>query len=107
MEEVTAYLKDRQEKEIEMDKAFIQVLPYIVGDWRSLSLPKIFQLEVDYKGWDDRKYMIVYRLAEKMRIGVQTTLETEIDGEIATAPLDFPGGIKSLFIISDLSAELL
>ena len=90
-----------------MDKAFIQVLPYIVGDWRSLSLPKIFQLEVDYKGWDDRKYMIVYRLAEKMRIGVQTTLETEIDGEIATAPLDFPGGIKSLFIISDLSAELL
>jgi hypothetical protein len=107
MQDVTDYLKDRNEKEIELDKAFIQVLPYIVGDWRGLSLPKIFQLEVDYKGWDDRKFMVIYRLAEKMRIGVQTELETEFDGEVATAPLDFPGGIKSLFIISDLAGELL
>ena len=107
MEEVTKYLRDRQEKEIEIDKAFIQVLPYTIADWRDLSLTKIFSLEVDYKSWDDRKYMLMYRLAEKMRIGVQTTLETTIDGEAAKAPLDFPGGIKSLFIISDLSGELL
>ena len=107
MEEVTSYLRDRQEKEIEIDKAFIQILPYTVSDWRQLSLTKIFSLEVDYKAWDDRKYMIMYRLAEKMRIGVQTELYTEVDGEPAKAPLDFPGGIKSLFIISDLSGELL
>ena len=46
--------------------------------------------------------MIVYRLAERMKIGVQTELETTFDGEIAKAPLDFPGGIKvfSLFQIS-------
>jgi len=49
----------------------------------------------------------MYRLAEKMRIGVQTELYAEVDGEPAKAPLDFPGGIKSLFIISDLSGELL
>ena len=107
MEEVTSYLRDRQEKEIEIDKAFIQILPYTVSDWRQLSLTKIFSLEVDYKAWDDRKYMLMYRLAEKMRIGVQTELETTVDGEVAKAPLDFPGGIKSLFIISDLSGELL
>jgi hypothetical protein len=107
MEEVTSYLRDRQEKEIEIDKAFIQILPYTVSDWRQLSLTKIFSLEVDYKAWDDRKYMLMYRLAEKMRIGVQTELYTEVDGEPAKAPLDFPGGIKSLFIISDLSGELL
>ena len=107
MEEITKYLRDRQEKEIEIDKAFIQVLPYTVSDWRDLSLTRIFSLEVDYKAWDDRKYMLMYRLAEKMRIGVQTELETTVDGEVAKAPLDFPGGIKSLFIISDLSGELL
>ena len=107
MEEITKYLRDRQEKEIEIDKAFIQVLPYTVADWRDLSLTRIFSLEVDYKAWDDRKYMLMYRLAEKMRIGVQTELENTVDGEVAKAPLDFPGGIKSLFIISDLSGELL
>ena len=107
MQEITKYLKDRQEKEVEFDKAFIQVLPYITPDWRQLNLPKIFNLEVDYKSWDQNKFMVIYRLAEKMKIGVETTLEMEFDGEIAKAPLDFPGGIKSLFIISDLAGELL
>lgn len=107
MQEITKYLKDRQEKEVEFDKAFIQVLPYITPDWRQLNLPKIFSLEVDYKAWDQNKFMVIYRLAEKMKIGVETTLEMEYDGEIAKAPLDFPGGIKSLFIISDLAGELL
>ena len=107
MEEVTSYLKDRQEKGVELDKAFVQILPYIADNWRNLNLPGIFNLEVDYKSWSEKKFMIIYRLAEKMKIGVETTLETEFDGEIAKAPLDFPGGIKSLFIISDLAGELL
>ena len=107
MQEITAYLKDRQEKDIEIDKAFIQVLPYMQPDWRSLSLTKIFQLEIEYKAWDEKKFMVIYRLAERMRIGVQTELEATFDGEIAKAPLEFPGGIKSLFIISDLAGELL
>ena len=91
MQEITKYLK----------------LPYITPDWRQLNLPKIFNLEVDYKAWSEKKFMVIYRLAEKMKIGVETTLEMEFDGEIAKAPLDFPGGIKSLFIISDLAGELL
>lgn len=107
MQEITKYLKDRQEKEVEFDKAFIQVLPYITPDWRQLNLPRIFSLEIDYKSWDQNKFMVIYRLAEKMKIGVETTLEMEYDGEIAKAPLEFPGGIKSLFIISDLAGELL
>ena len=107
MQEITNYLRDRQEKDQDFDKAFIQVLPYIESDWRALGLNKIFQLELNYKGWDEKKFMIVYRLAERMKIGVQTELETTFEGEKATAPLDFPGGIKSLFIISDLAGELL
>ena len=107
MQEITQYLKDRQEKDVDLDRAFVQVLPYIADDWRKLNLPGIFNLEVDYKAWDEKKFMVIYRLAEKMKIGVETTLEQEYDGEIATAPLDFPGGIKSLFIISDLAGELL
>jgi hypothetical protein len=107
MQEITKYLKDRQEKGAEYDKAFIQVLPYLISDWRALNLKKIFELEIEYKGWDERKFMVVYRLAERMKIGIETTLEKEIDGEVAKAPLNFPGGIKSLFIISDLAGELL
>lgn len=107
MQEITQYLKDRQEKDQDFDKAFIQVLPYMQADWRTLNLNKIFQMEMEYKGWDEKKFMVVYRLAERMKIGVSTELETTFDGETVKAPLDFPGGIKSLFIISDLAGELL
>ena len=107
MQEITAYLKDRQEKDLDFDRAFIQVLPYLQSDWRNLNMSKIFQLEMEYKGWDEKKYMVIYRLAERMKIGVQTELQTTHEGEEVKAPLDFPGGIKSLFIISDLAGELL
>ena len=107
MQEVTAYLKDKQEKEQDFDRAFIQVLPYMQEDWRGLNLKKIFNMELEYKSWDEKKFMVVYRLAERMKIGVQTNLETTFEGETVKAPLDFPGGIKSLFIISDLAGELL
>jgi len=107
MQEVTKYLKDRKENDQEIDQAFIQVLPYIVSDWRGLNAKKIFELEIEHKRWSEKKFMVIYRLAEKMKIGVSTTLEKEIDGEVFKAPLEFPGGIKSLFIISDLSGELL
>ena len=107
MQELTSYLKDRNEKEQDFDKAFIQVLPYMQPDWRTLNLNKIFQMEMEYKGWDEKKFMVVYRLAERMKIGVATNLESTFDGETVKAPLDFPGGIKSLFIISDLAGELL
>lgn len=107
MQEVTKYLKDRQEKGVEFDKSFVQILPYMVSDWRGLNLKKIFELEVEYKGWQERKFMVIYRLAERMKVGIETTLEKEVEGELIKAPLDFPGGIKSLFIISDLAGELL
>ena len=107
MQEITQYLKDRQEKDQDFDKAFIQVLPYMQADWRTLNLNKIFQMEMEYTGWDEKKFMVVYRLAERMKIGVSTELETTFDGETVKDALDFPGGIKSLFIISDLAGELL
>ena len=51
--------------------------------------------------------MVVYRIAEKLKIGVKSELKVDRQGEEVLVPLNFPGGIKSLFIISDLSSELL
>jgi hypothetical protein len=107
MEYVTKYLIEKQQKDVDFDKAFIQVLPYLIEDWRELNFKKMFDMEIDYSSWSSTKFMLVYRLAEKMKIGIDTTLEKEIEGDVVKAPLDFPGGIKSLFIISDLSGELL
>jgi hypothetical protein len=107
MEEISKYLKTQQESRKRWDQAFIQILPYIQLDWRGFSQKEIFNQEVAFQGWNEKKYMVSYRLAEKMKIGAQPEMEVDVDGETVMLPLDFPGGIKSLFIISDLAGELL
>jgi hypothetical protein len=107
MEEVTKYIREQQEGKKRWDQAFVQVLPYVQLDWRGFNTKEIFNQEVAFQGWDEKKYMVVYRLAEKMKIGAEPEMEVDIEGETVSVPLEFPGGIKSLFIISDLAGELL
>ena len=107
MEEVTKYIRTQQEGKKRWDQAFVQVLPYVQLDWRGFNTKEIFNQEVAFQGWDEKRYMVVYRLAEKMKIGAEPEMEVDVEGETVTVPLEFPGGIKSLFIISDLAGELL
>jgi hypothetical protein len=48
-------------------------------------------------------------LVEKAKIGVKPEFAFPCDscGEEVAVPLTFPGGIKALFIIQDISSELL
>ena len=107
METITKYIKEQQEQNKRWDQAFVQILPYIQLDWRGFNTKEVFNQEVAFQGWNEKKYMVMYRLAEKMKIGAQPEMEVDVDGEMVKLPLDFPGGIKSLFIISDLAGELL
>lgn len=108
MQAITEYIKEKEQGRKPWDRAFMQIYPYIQTDWRGVDEKKIFADEVESKGWSEKKYMIIYRLAEKMRIGAQPELVAQIGGEEVRAQVDtFPGGIKSLFVIQDLSGELL
>jgi hypothetical protein len=107
MEVVTKYVRTQNEQKKRWDQSFVQILPYIQMDWRGFNEKEVFNQEVAFQGWNEKKYMVTYRLAEKMKIGAQPEMEVDVDGELVRLPLDFPGGIKSLFIISDLAGELL
>jgi len=107
METVTDYIKTKQINGGQWDQAFLQVLPYIQQDWRGFNERSIFQGEIDFQGWSERKYMLVYRLAEKMRVGIKPEMLVQHeDGEVLV-PINFRDGLKSLFIISDITGELL
>jgi rRNA maturation protein Nop10 len=90
------------------DKAWTQVLPYMQLEWRGFKEKNIFDGEVDFKSWDIKKYNIIYNIAEKMKIGVKPNIVhecTECGAEVTTK-VDFPGGIKGLFMLPDISSEL-
>jgi hypothetical protein len=109
MRVITDFIKDKEEKKQSWDKAFLQIVPYIHREWRGFDEKALFDMEVQYQGWSMTKYTTMFRLAEKMRIGVKQEMVHGCDrcGAEVTVPVDFPGGVKSLFIVPDLDSELL
>jgi len=107
MEQVTDYIRIRQIEKKPWDQAYLQILPYIQKDWRGFNEASIFKGEVSFNAWNEKKYMLVYRLAEKMKIGVQPEMLVQHEDEEVLVPITFRDGIKSLFIIQDIAGELL
>lgn len=109
MRAITDYIRKREEENKSWDKSSIAILPYIQREWRGFNEREIFSAMTAFQGWDTGKYSLVYRLVEKMKIGIKPEFVypcQSCGGEVAV-PLSFPGGIKSLFIIQDISSELL
>jgi len=106
---ITDYIRDREEKNQSWDKSTLAILPYLQREWRGWNEKDIFAKITSFQGWDATKYTIVYRLAEDLKIGVKPELvfPCKSCGEEVTVPLTFPGGIKALFVIPDISSELL
>ena len=64
MQKVTKYIKEKQEQGQLADQSLIQLIPYLHSDWRSFNEKTIFNFEVEMNGWNNRRYALVYKLAE-------------------------------------------
>ena len=107
MEKMTAYIKNRREKEENIDQSILQIMPYLIQDWRGFTEKDIFQFEVEMNGWDKRKYSLIYKLAEQMKVGIQPEMKVQLEDEWESVPISFRDGIKALFIVQNISGELL
>jgi len=109
MREVTKYIQKTQQEGKKLDQSFIKVLPYMVQEWRGFSETSIKNMEVEFMRWDTTKYQTMSKLTEMTRVGVKEELSHNCSkcGTELRTPISFPGGIKSLFVISDISGELI
>jgi hypothetical protein len=89
MQKMTAYIKDRQEKKEKIDQSVLQVMPYMVSEWRGFTDKEIFKFEVE------------------MKVGVKPDMSVQIGDDWEDVPIGFRDGIKSLFIVQDFASELL
>jgi hypothetical protein len=109
MMEITKYIQKKQQEGKKLDQSFIKVLPYLESDWRGFNDSRINNLEIEFMAWDTTKYNTMYALTDMCRVGVKENLHAHCEkchSEVTT-PISFPGGIKSLFVVSDLAGELL
>ena len=70
MQEITKYIKERRDKEQNIDQSLIQIAPYVATDWRRLNQKRLFELEVEMNGWSNGKFLLLYKLAEKVKVGI-------------------------------------
>ena len=108
---ITNWMVDQMKEEKKVDASLTEILQYLIGDWRRLNNQSIFNILGELSTWSKEKFTLVYRLIEKINIGIEFELKDRCEtcgGEI-TVPISFPDGYKSLFVptVSDFGDELL
>ena len=101
------YIKTKQQQGQNFDKAFIKYAPFLFNDWRTLTQSTYDKAVQDSYGWSVVRISALDKLVEILSSSVNPQVRfTTQNGAEEVAPLNFQGGIKSLFLISDIFGEL-
>jgi len=103
------YIKDKVQTKQDYDKAFLKWSPFLFPDWRVLNDALYTKTMQDSYAWGTDKISVIDWFVSQMQLTVKAELKNycSVCGEEATAPISFRGGVKSLFLISDISGALL
>ena len=108
---ISNWAVEQAKEEKKIDIALTEMMQHLIGNWRKLNSNSIFNFLGELSSWPTEKFTLVYRLIEKLTIGIEFELKDRCEtcgGEI-TVPITFPDGYKSLFVptVSDFGDELL
>jgi ribosomal protein L44E len=109
MNYIKNYVKDKVQNKQEYDKAFLKWAPFLFADWRTLNDATYNKMLQDSYSWGTDKISVMDWFVTQMQSTVKAEIKNEcsVCGEEATAPINFRGGIKSLFLVSDIASKLL
>jgi len=107
---ITEYVRNSVRTGKEVDESFIKIAPFVFDEWRNLTEKEIDRVYQESINWSKEEFSIYYEMTNLIKIG--TKLEISLPCEQCgarevTAPISFPGGFRSLFVISDIFGELL
>lgn len=101
-------LADKKSKGKKFDESFAKVATFIIPDWRGLDERLYDQYERSSIEWTPLQFSIADQISEKINFATKSRIYTKCescDGEV-TADISFPGGYRSLFIISNILEQL-
>jgi len=106
---IKTYLREKAQAKQEYDEAFLKWAPFLFPDWRILNNASYHKLLQESYTWSLDKISVVDWFVEQMQKTVKAELTSSCSkcGSEVTAPISFRGGVKSLFLISDISSKLL
>lgn len=102
-------LKDKKDKGKKFDESFASVASFIIPDWRGLDERVYDQYERASNEWTPLQFSIADQISSKINFATKSRIYSKCNscgGEV-TADISFPGGYRSLFVISDIFSQLL
>jgi hypothetical protein len=97
--------KRQQNQPIEED--FISFAPFVITDWRGLNETSYQNCVMDSESWGIKKISALVWLKDAFIEAVDPVVKYEDEqGGERQVPLNFQGGIKSIFLISDPFGQL-
>jgi hypothetical protein len=108
---VTQWLKNfiirKQRLQEYIDEDYLAFAPFIIRNWRGLSDDLYLKYVEDSQKWDVSTISLLVHVKDLFADTINPVVKFIDDGGVErTAPLNFQGGIKSLFLISDPFGEL-
>ena len=101
------YIKQKQQANKNFDKAFIKYSPFLFPEWKTLTQASYDRAVQDSLTWSLQKISVLDKLVDILSSSVNPQIRyTSSTGGERVSPLNFPGGIKSIFLISDIFGEL-
>jgi hypothetical protein len=111
MESISRFVKNQIKQGYDVDESFIKIAPFYFEDWRGLSDEVIKKTMISSESfWSKEEFSVLFEMSKLIKVGTELEVKIPCDvcgeGEV-TAPITFPGGFRSLFVISNIFGELL
>jgi len=108
---VTQWLKNyiirNQRAQQPIDEDYLSFAPFIIRNWRGLSEDTYNKFVEDSHRWDITAISLMVHVKKLFSDTINPVVKfTDEGGVEQTAPLNFQGGIKSIFLISDPFGQL-
>jgi hypothetical protein len=106
---IKTFLREKAQTKEDYDQAFLKWAPFLFSDHRLLNNASYNKLLQDSYAWSLDKISVIDWFVDQMQKTVKAELKNDCSGcgTEVVAPLNFRGGIKSIFLISDISSKLL
>ena len=108
---VTQWLKNyifrKQRAQEYIDEDYLSFAPFVITNWRGLGDDVYLKFVEDSHTWDITTISLLVHVKQLFADTINPVIKFSDKGGVEqTAPLNFQGGIKSLFLISDPFGEL-
>jgi hypothetical protein len=101
------YINRKQQRQEMFDVDFITFAPFVLKNWKGLNDNTYEQMVLESNNWSISEVSVLTRIRDLFMETVNPVVSYNDEGGMEhTAPLNFLGGIKSLFLISDPFGEL-